>query len=161
MITKEEFVYALEKLAKKGDIDNLGDCYSTDLDEEDRKLVENALIEAIRVASRKGKGFVLPLLRRDDLSDEILLEAMEACRNIDWQIEPIANILKYKDKSDKVMVTAIEICADNGRISSLTDALKRKDLSDPVMIKLADTLAEKGVPFRTIGSSRPQVLMIP
>lgn len=144
MITREDFIYALEKLAKEGDIETLKDFYSPELKEEDRKIVENALIDAIRVARRNGKGFVLPILRRDDISDKVLLEAMEACRTVNWQIEPVANILRYKNKSDTVMIQAIEICAENGRISALNEMLNRKDLSDAVMIKLADTLAEKG-----------------
>lgn len=144
MIAREDFIYALEKLAKEGDIGTLNDFYSSELKEEDRKVVENALIDAIKAARRKEKAYVLPLLRRDDLSDEILMEAMEACRTVNWQIEPVANILRYKNKSDKIMMQAIEICADSGRISALNETLNRKDLSDAVMIKLADTLAEKG-----------------
>lgn len=144
MVAREDFICALEELVKKPDLERLGECYSSDLDEEDRKLVEAALIEAIGSARRSGKGYVLPLLRRDDLSDEILVEAMEACRTIQWQIEPIANILRYKNKSDKVMLKAVEICAESGRVSSLTDALNRKDLSEPVMAKLINALAERG-----------------
>jgi|GEM_PF-5989539 len=144
MVTREDFICALEELAKKPDLERLGECYSPDLDEEDRKLVESVLIEAIGTARRSGEGYVLPLLHRDDLSDEILVEAMEACRTIKWQIEPIANILRYKNKSDKVMLKAVEICAESGRVSSLTDALNRKDLSEPVMTKLINVLAEKG-----------------
>ena len=144
MIKKEDFVYALGKLAKKGDIEALNDFYSSELDEEDRKLVENALVDAIKAARRNGRGFVLPILRRGDISDKVLLEAMEACRTVNWQIEPVANILRYKNKSDRVMIQAIEICAENGRMSALNETLNRKDLSDAVMIKLADTLAEKG-----------------
>lgn len=144
MTAREDFVYALEKLAKKGDIDTLNDFYSPELAEEDRKFVETALVEAIKTAARKGKGHVLPILRRDDVTDGILLEAMEACRNDCWQVEPIANILREQKKSDEVMLKAVEICGENGRVSALRDALGRKDLSEQVMIKIAVSLAEKG-----------------
>jgi len=144
MISKEDFVYALGKLAKEGNISALNDFYSPKLDEGDRELVENALVEAIRTATRNGKGFALPILRRDDISDRILLEAMEACRTVNWQVEPIANILRYKNKSDEVILKAVEICAENNRISVLNDSLNRKDLSDRVVVEIAGALVEQG-----------------
>lgn len=144
MTSKEDFIYALGKLAKEGNTNALNDFYSSGLDGDDRKLVENALVEAIRTASRNGKGFVRSILRRDDISDRVLLEAMEACRTVNWQIEPISDMLRYGNKSDEVMIKAVEVCAENNRISSLREALNRNALNDRVIIEVADALVEKG-----------------
>lgn len=143
MATKEDFVYALEKLAKEGDIDNLARFYNECGCEEDRRLIESALVEAIKTCRRNGKGIVVGFLRSEGFGDEVLLEAMEACRNSLMYMDDVANLLKRKGASDRVMIKAMEICNEKGKLSAILGLVRRKDLSDAVMIKTAAILAER------------------
>lgn len=144
MVTKEDFVYALEKLAKEGDIKGLSDFYDQDLNEEDKTLVEDALVKGIETCVRNGTGNPARLVNRDDLSDRILLAAMEACRDQNWLSEPLAKMLRERNESDAVMIKAMEICEEHGRLSVLFEMVNKKGLSDPVMIRLAELIEERG-----------------
>lgn len=144
MVSKEDFVYALEKLAKEGNIEKISDFYKQDLNEEDKKLVEDAFVRGIELCLRNRRGNPARLVNREDLSDRILLAAMEACRSQNWLSEPLAKMLRERDESDAVMIKAMEICEEHSRLSVLFEMVNKKRLSDPVMIRLAELIAERG-----------------
>jgi hypothetical protein len=141
--TKEDFVYALEKLAKEGDINDLAHFYKACESEEDKKLIESALVRAIKICRRNGKGTAVMFLRSEGFGDDVLLEAIEACRSSPMYRDDIAKLLKRKDASDRVMITAMEICNEKGKLSAILELVRRKDLSDAVMIKTAEILVER------------------
>ena len=53
-------------------------------------------------------------------------------------------MFRERNENDAVMIKAMEICEEHGRLSVLFQMVNKKGLSDPVMIKLADLIAERG-----------------
>lgn len=128
MITKEELI-ELERLAKEGDAD--------------------ALFEGIKSCQRRSTGSVINLFERDDVSDAVILAAMDVCRDDYCLSDYIAHMVREKNKSDEIMIKGMEICERHSKLSVLFDLENKKGLSDPVIIKLADILAERGWISRT------------
>ena len=130
---KAEFVAALEKFAEGGRVSYLLGFYKDATHEEDKQLIEGALIHGIGICGDMGQmqSIVSVYTSGKNLSDAILMEIIGACEKNLWD-EVLNSMYLREDISDAVLMRVIGAFEKNHRYGHLHAMSQKEHLSDEV-----------------------------